>query len=266
MRGFGRRRPDVALTVLRFTNFIGPHLDTSLTRYLSLPVVPTVLGYDPRMQLCHEDDALAVLRIAALTDHVRHRQRRRRRPAPALAGDPPGGPASRSPCRTPAVPDHRRSAAARQLVDVSPEQIRFLEHGRVADVRAAARRLRLPAALHHRCRRSTTGWPRRACGSSIPARSSRRTGGLRGCCAAATARLRPGGGTVRSEAAAIRYPRFGAREQVASLRRASSRSGAASRRPPPEPAPEPRRPADAPPANPSGSASSPAGWRFCADG
>ncbi|MDP9465710.1 MAG: NAD-dependent epimerase/dehydratase family protein, partial [Actinomycetota bacterium] len=62
VRGFGRRRPDVALTLLRFTNFIGPSIDTPLTRYLSLPVVPTVLGFDPRLQLCHEEDGLEVLR------------------------------------------------------------------------------------------------------------------------------------------------------------------------------------------------------------
>jgi UDP-glucose 4-epimerase len=65
VRGFGRRRPDVAVTVLRFTNFVGPRIDTTLTRYFGLPVAPTLLGVDPRLQMCHEDDALAVLRLAA---------------------------------------------------------------------------------------------------------------------------------------------------------------------------------------------------------
>ena len=36
-----------------------------LTRYFALPVVPTVLGYDARLQLLHEEDALAVLTRAA---------------------------------------------------------------------------------------------------------------------------------------------------------------------------------------------------------
>jgi UDP-glucose 4-epimerase len=133
VRGFGRRRPDVALSVLRFSNFIGPSLESSLTRYLSLPVVPTVLGYDPRIQLCHEDDALEVLRLAALTDRsgvvnvagegqilLSQAIRRAGRlwvavPSPAVA----------------ITGDLLRKA---KLVDVSPEQIRFLEHGRVADV------------------------------------------------------------------------------------------------------------------------------------
>src|SRR5205807_2825066 len=41
VRGFGRRRPDVELTMLRFTNFIGPRIDSSLTRYFAMPAVPT---------------------------------------------------------------------------------------------------------------------------------------------------------------------------------------------------------------------------------
>ena len=61
VRGFARRRTDVTVTQLRFTNFIGPRMDTVMTRYFSLPVTPTVLGYDARVQLLHEDDALAVL-------------------------------------------------------------------------------------------------------------------------------------------------------------------------------------------------------------
>jgi UDP-glucose 4-epimerase len=132
VRGFGRRRPDVALTVLRFTNFIGPHLESSLTRYLSLPIVPTVLGYDPRIQLCHEDDALEVLRLATLTDRsgtvnvggtgqLLLSQAIRRAGRLWIAVPPPA---------VTITGDLLRRA---KLVDVSPEQIRFLEHGRVAD-------------------------------------------------------------------------------------------------------------------------------------
>lgn len=65
-RGFGRRRPDVDLSILRFANFIGPEIDTAITRYLSLSVIPTVLGYDPRLQLLHTDDALEVLYRATM--------------------------------------------------------------------------------------------------------------------------------------------------------------------------------------------------------
>ncbi len=40
VRGFARRRPDVAVTTLRFANFVGPKVHTPLTSYFSLPVVP----------------------------------------------------------------------------------------------------------------------------------------------------------------------------------------------------------------------------------
>jgi UDP-glucose 4-epimerase len=69
VRGFARRRGDVDVTVLRFANVIGPRVDTALTRYFALPVVPTVLGYDARLQLLHEQDALAVLEHAVRERH-----------------------------------------------------------------------------------------------------------------------------------------------------------------------------------------------------
>ena len=52
VRGFSRRRPDICVTMLRFANFIGPTIETPLTRYLALPIVPTGLGYDPGCSCC----------------------------------------------------------------------------------------------------------------------------------------------------------------------------------------------------------------------
>jgi UDP-glucose 4-epimerase len=65
VRGFARRRPDVAVTMIRAANVIGPHVVSPITSYFRLPVIPTVLGFDPRLQFLHEDDLLAVLRHAA---------------------------------------------------------------------------------------------------------------------------------------------------------------------------------------------------------
>jgi UDP-glucose 4-epimerase len=65
-----RRHPDVICTMLRYQPAIGPSLDTQVTRYLSLPVVPTYLGFDPRIQLVHEEDALEAL-VAAVKRPVR---------------------------------------------------------------------------------------------------------------------------------------------------------------------------------------------------
>ena len=133
VRGFGRRRPDVTLSLLRFTNFIGPLIETPLTRYFSLPVVPTVFGFDPRIQLCHEDDGIEVLSRAVREDHqgifnvggpgvLLLSQALRRLGKPAL------------PVPSPAVSLVARAFRGAGLVDFSPEQMRYLEHGRVADV------------------------------------------------------------------------------------------------------------------------------------
>ncbi|MEJ7744051.1 MAG: NAD-dependent epimerase/dehydratase family protein [Nocardioidaceae bacterium] len=66
VRGFARRRPDMQITMLRFANLIGPRIQTALTRYFELPVVPTVAGFDPRLQFIHEDDALNALHHATV--------------------------------------------------------------------------------------------------------------------------------------------------------------------------------------------------------
>src|SRR5262249_9548890 len=50
VRGFARRRPDVRVTTLRLANVLGPHVVSPISSYFRLPVIPTVLGFDPRMQ------------------------------------------------------------------------------------------------------------------------------------------------------------------------------------------------------------------------
>src|SRR3954451_3777035 len=67
---FARRHPEVTCTMLRLQPEIGPALDQPLMRYLTLPVVPTQLGFDPRLQLVHADDATGAL-AAAVSNPVR---------------------------------------------------------------------------------------------------------------------------------------------------------------------------------------------------
>jgi UDP-glucose 4-epimerase len=67
---FARRHPDLTCTMLRFQPEIAADLDAPLVRYLSLPVVPVQLGYDPRLQLLHADDANGALAVA-VADPVR---------------------------------------------------------------------------------------------------------------------------------------------------------------------------------------------------
>jgi UDP-glucose 4-epimerase len=138
VRGFSRRRPDVAVTVFRFANFVGPTVDTSLTRYLSLPIVPTAFGFDPRLQLMHTDDATELLRQASIADRpgvfnaagegvillsqAIRRAGRVQLPVPLPAVDLVAGLVRRS-----------------SKVDFTADQLRLLNFGRVVDV----------TALHH---------------------------------------------------------------------------------------------------------------------
>ncbi len=66
VRGFARRRPDVEISMLRLANIVGPGIRTSMTDYFSLPVIPTPLGFDARLQLVHENDALQALLLATM--------------------------------------------------------------------------------------------------------------------------------------------------------------------------------------------------------
>jgi UDP-glucose 4-epimerase len=63
---FAARHRDTMITVLRLANPIGSELRTSHQALLSLPVVPTVLGFDPRLQFIHADDIVGVLRHAVM--------------------------------------------------------------------------------------------------------------------------------------------------------------------------------------------------------
>ena len=68
VRGLARRRPDVVVTTLRLANLMGAGVDSQVTRYLSLPVVPKVMGFDARMQFLHPTDAVEALLVATKQD------------------------------------------------------------------------------------------------------------------------------------------------------------------------------------------------------
>jgi UDP-glucose 4-epimerase len=68
--GFRRQSPHVGLAILRFANILGETADTPLTRLLRGPVAPLLLGFDPLMQLIHEDDVVEALAHAIFNDTV----------------------------------------------------------------------------------------------------------------------------------------------------------------------------------------------------
>jgi UDP-glucose 4-epimerase len=132
VRGFARRRPDVRVTTLRLANVLGPHVTSPITSYFRLPVIPTVLGFDPRMQFVHETDLMRVLShcvsaavpgtfnvagdgVMLLSQAVR----RLRKPTVPLVRPAVGG-----------VAAVLKSA---RMADFSPEQLGFLTYGRGID-------------------------------------------------------------------------------------------------------------------------------------
>jgi UDP-glucose 4-epimerase len=65
---FARRHPGISCCTLRHQTEIAADLDAPLVRYLSLPVVPTQLGFDPRLQFMHADDATGALEAAVWSE------------------------------------------------------------------------------------------------------------------------------------------------------------------------------------------------------
>ncbi|WP_376766258.1 NAD-dependent epimerase/dehydratase family protein [Actinomadura litoris] len=141
VRGLRRRRPDLVVSVLRFANFLGPDVDSPFTRYLRMPVVPTVLGFDPRLQFVHPGDGAEALRRMTVEDHpgcynvagdgvllLSQALRRAGRPYVPVP----------SPSLSTLGDLGRRFAG---LSGFSPELLRWLTYGRVIDTSALVREL-----------------------------------------------------------------------------------------------------------------------------
>ncbi len=129
VRGFARRRPDVRVTTLRTASAIGPSLSTPLTAYFKLPVIPTVLGFDPRMQFLNDTDLIDAIEHATLRDiagtfnvagdgvmMLSQAIRRLGRPALPMPGF--------------AVSSFGSAMRQARVADFSREQVSFLTYGR----------------------------------------------------------------------------------------------------------------------------------------
>lgn len=142
LAALAQRRPELEVTVLRLANLVGPSVEGPFDALLTLPIVPSVAGFDPRLQFVHEDDALAVVErvldggapgtynvagtgVLYLSQCVRL-VRRLRAPVPAPLID-------------------TVSALIRRVgrVEVAAEQLRYLRFGRVVDTARLEERLGL---------------------------------------------------------------------------------------------------------------------------
>lgn len=66
---WARSHPHARATVLRCAWIMGPTHWDRVVRHFSRPVVPTLLGYDPLLQLVHEDDCVDAFEQAVLDEH-----------------------------------------------------------------------------------------------------------------------------------------------------------------------------------------------------
>ena len=151
VRGFARRRPDVrGHACCASPTSSGRSVSSPITSYFRLPVIPTVLGFDPRLQFLHEQRPARRAPARDAQRRRRHLQRRRRRRPDALPGDPPARPAVGAAAR------RSRSAAfgsvlrQARLADFSPEQVGFLTYGRGVDTTRMRADARLRAGVHDR--------------------------------------------------------------------------------------------------------------------
>jgi UDP-glucose 4-epimerase len=65
---FAARHPSLQVCPLRLAGIVGGGVSSPLSRYLARRQPPTMLGYDPRVQVLHAHDAAVALALAALAD------------------------------------------------------------------------------------------------------------------------------------------------------------------------------------------------------
>src|SRR4029079_2798082 len=68
VRGFSRRRPEVIVTMLRMAQILHPDIPSPFRSYLANPLLPSALGFDPRLQFLHLDEAINVVVESTVRD------------------------------------------------------------------------------------------------------------------------------------------------------------------------------------------------------
>jgi UDP-glucose 4-epimerase len=142
VEAFARRHPAVTCTVLRLQPVIGAELDTPIMRLFRAPVVPRFMGFDPRLQFLHADDAVEAVAQAVRTPvrgpvnvaadgtvSLARALRRIGRPSLPIA----------APLYGPAVGALARLGRVPKLDD---DIVRYLRHGRGVDTRRMRHELR----------------------------------------------------------------------------------------------------------------------------
>ncbi|MCA9507996.1 MAG: NAD-dependent epimerase/dehydratase family protein [Myxococcales bacterium] len=70
VQSFFWKQPKTQTIILRPCHIVGPHLRNAPSRYLKLDTIPTILGFDPMLQLLHESDLIKAI-ILSLNSKAR---------------------------------------------------------------------------------------------------------------------------------------------------------------------------------------------------
>ncbi|MDQ1369357.1 MAG: UDP-glucose 4-epimerase [Acidimicrobiaceae bacterium] len=68
LRDFAEDSPHVTVAILRFANVLGTDIVNPISKALSLPLVPSIFGFDPLLQFVEEDDVIRALEFVMRTD------------------------------------------------------------------------------------------------------------------------------------------------------------------------------------------------------
>lgn len=133
VNGFRRQAPQVKVAVLRFAAIVGPDSPSPFNRYLRSKAPPVPLGFDPMMQVVHEEDVVAALAQAIDSDYAGVCNVAAKGPLPllrilALAGRMP------IPVPHPLLYQGRRWLGARRFQRLCPLQPDYLRYRWTVDV------------------------------------------------------------------------------------------------------------------------------------
>jgi len=64
VKKYRERNPRTDITVLRTCSILGPSVKNYVSRYFSRRFAPILMGFDPLMQLVHEDDVIDAFKLA----------------------------------------------------------------------------------------------------------------------------------------------------------------------------------------------------------
>ncbi len=138
IRAFAEEYSAIKVTVLRCANVLGNDLVTLFSRALSLPVTPTIAGFDPQLQFVEQDDVVRAIEFAVTRElegvyNVAGDGRLPWSEIRAIAGRPPL-------YLSPILTGLSAATLSRlHLVTVPPEALDLLRYGRGVDNRKLKR-------------------------------------------------------------------------------------------------------------------------------